>query len=190
MVPLKKLHQVLEQSEYPQLPKCDNVEVGSISREEIVDRAWLAGIIDGEGTIILGNPMTGRMTVQVRVENTDPYMIQRISQIWERHNIKFSLGFQRRPPKRDTLAINSTGYGSVKKALELVLPYLTTKYKQAVCLLRFIDYRQSFDYNTNLKDSGIAEIAVKVREELHALRYQDHNLQRLKRVASKSLNLD
>lgn len=173
------------------IPKRDNSSVGSISREEVADMAWIAGIVDGEGTMHLALAMGShgytRPYIQVSVCNTNPYLIQRISQIWERQNVKFSIGLLKRSGKREYLSITTTGLGSAEKVLDAILPYLTAKRLQAVCLLSYIAWRQAQGYHGYQPE--IIAMSEKVREELHALRYQDFNLQRLSRTASKALSL-
>lgn len=161
--------------------------VESISREEIADYAWLAGIIDGEGHLALAKG-DQRYYAQIRVSNTDPRLIQRISQVWERQNVKFSMQFLRRPGKRDYLDIVTIGLGSARKVLESVLPYLTAKKDQAECLLSYLTWRSEQGYHGVTTE--IRTMGEKIRDELHQLRYQDFNLQRLQRTASKALNLE
>ena len=170
----------------PEVPKCDNLQDWKISSGEIVDNAWLAGIIDGEGSITLAHSCN-RIYARLCIENTDPRMIQRISRILERQNIKFCYGYTNRENKRETLMIMTTGFGSTQKALQMVLPYLTAKTEQAVCLLRFIAWRQSI---TTRPVPKYAEETEKTREELYKLKRVDFNIQRLSRAASKTLILD
>jgi hypothetical protein len=169
------------------IPTCDNSSVGSISREEVADMAWLAGILDGEGTMHLAFARN-RSYVQIAVTNTNPYLIQRVSQIWERQNVRFSIALLKRPPRREYLSIVTTGLGSSQKVLESVLPYLTAKRPQAVCLLSYLTWRAAQGYHGYTPD--FKTMSEKVREEMHRLRYQDFNLQRLSRTASKAFNLN
>ena len=75
---MMKTPNVLETPVYPQLPECENVAVGSISRHE-ADAAWLAGIIDGEGCISTtyanGTKSKYHYRCRVEVRNTNPFMI-------------------------------------------------------------------------------------------------------------------
>jgi hypothetical protein len=168
----------------------------TISREEVADMAWLAGIIDGEGCMHLGEQkregtrITARQYLQIHVTNTNPLIIQRVSQIWERQNVKFHIELHKRQPKRDYLCIVTTGLGSGKKVLVSVLPYLSAKKAQAECLLSYIAWRQVQGYHLGITTEMLHAMGEKVREELHALRYQDFNLQRLSRTASKALILE
>jgi hypothetical protein len=115
-------------------------------------------------------------------------MIQRISQIWSRHGIKFAFQFNRRNGKRDTLVILTTGMGSTAKALELVLPYLSAKRDQADCLLSFIVWREDQGYHTR-SIPGFTEIAEAAQAELAQLKRCNFNLQRLQRTASQPLQV-
>lgn len=160
----------------------------TISREEVADIAWLAGVIDGEGTMHLAEASQHRQYIQVSICNTHPALIQKITRIWERQNVKFTIGLLKRPPRREYLQVTCMGLGSAKKVLESILPYLTAKHDQAVCLLSYIAWREAQGYNHI--GAPLREMGEKVRAELHALRYQDFDLQRLSRSASRALNLD
>ncbi len=79
-----------------ELPKSDNAQVRSISRE--VDLAWLAGIIDGEGNLDFSvqTKPSGENKVpndyfcpKLRITNTDMRMIRKISEIYVRENLVF-----------------------------------------------------------------------------------------------------
>lgn len=174
--------------------KGENMMVETISREELADRAWLAGIIDGEGHMDLKKNKARRgYDLRVTINNTDPRMIQKISQIWERWSVKFYYQYLSRvnENRRDRMTVESIGYGSVQKILTNTLPYLTAKHEQAVCLLSFIAWRQGLGY-THVGPEKFVELhekAEEVREEMKAFRHQEFNLQRLTRAASKALNL-
>lgn len=166
----------------------------SISREEIAEQAWLAGILDGEGTMHLASSISSRNRertryyIQIAVTNTDPRIIQRISEIWAKLNVKFCIGLMKRARSREYLTITSTGLGSAQKVLTFALPYLTSKKAQAQELLSFVEWRHTLGYN-QIDMDAYTTYGEKVRETLHNLRYQDFNLQRLQRTASKPLAL-
>jgi hypothetical protein len=166
----------------------------TISREEVADMSWLAGILDGEGSMHLPAVRRNdrdphvRNYIQISVGNTNPYLIQKITQIWERQNVKFYLALLKRSGKREYLHLTTTGLGSARKVLTSVLPYLTAKKAQAECLLSYITWREAQGYHGITAD--MAAMGEKVRAELHRLRYQDFDLQRLSRAASRALNLD
>lgn len=175
---------------YPEIPKSENVQVRSISREELADIAWLAGIIDGEGHIRLGRNKARRgYHARICINNTDPRMIKRISEIWGRWNVKYYYHLAKQGGnRRERLSIETIGYRGVHRVLTYILPYLTAKQEQAACLLDFIDWRLAHGFHKGrTKDEELAIEAEKVRETLSAMCHQEFNLQRLQRTASRPL---
>lgn len=185
---------VLGTPEYLQLPECDNVVVGSISRDEL-DIAWLAGIIDGEGSMGFSINSGRRPPAQIRltVVNTHPMLIARVSQIFARLDVKFYFVYEsgakeRRKdgkPTRDRLRILLTGTGSVRKVLERVLPYLTAKHDQAELLLRYTQWRMARRRSVGPRtDHEVIEMRDRVMQQLRDLRSNYFSLQRLPRRGS------
>lgn len=146
---------VLEQPVYPKLPQCENASVRPISRE--VQLAWLAGIIDGEGNIdgslgVQKPANSGRRYFEpkVRIMNTDLRMIRRIAEIYIAENLVFFYHFSnvcryknKKPHWKNAMHISICSKGSVKKVLELVVPYLVNKQEVAKAIIKVIDLAQS-----------------------------------------------
>src|SRR5262245_8817047 len=179
------------------LPQCKNASVGvdaayqAISREELGDRAWLAGIIDGEGTMSLTKNKARRgYFAKISIVNCDPRMIQRVSQIWSRRQVKYFYHVGRQPERRWRLVIAATGYGGVSKVLTHVLPYLTAKRDQAECLLSFIAWRQTIGFHQGpVRFETLHERAEQVRTAMKRLVHQEFDPQRLSRTASCPLQI-
>ena len=142
------------------LPQSENAEVRSISRE--ADLAWLAGIIDGEGCIelTLKAAKNGKkyMMPKVRIYNTDIRMIEKVSLIYERHNLVFfySLGnngekhSERTGRKWKTqIGICIASQGTTAKLLGLILPYLGNKRKMAEIVIAMVDFLKQFPKGGN-----------------------------------------
>lgn len=109
--------------------------------------AWLAGIIDGEGTITVGflnTRETRQYAPSVTVVNTNPVMIATIlaiydqlgvgSHVMERDRTK-SLG------KRSIWNVTVQRMGGIEKLLTVLAPFMVAKRAQAELLLRFVRSR-------------------------------------------------
>jgi len=136
---------MLETPGYPKLPECENVSVGSISKDNL-DAAWLAGIIDGEGcihtTYANGNKNRNHYRCRVEVRNTNPFMIQRITQILSDLGISFFVHpLKARAPYKEGLVVIVSNYKAIQLLLRTVLPHLTAKYDEAKLMSEFISWR-------------------------------------------------
>lgn len=108
----------------------------------VAQAAYLAGIIDGEGSISLqfSKPRkkgyTGGFSPCVRVSNTDRKMIDFLERMWPRTAVaKLSLrANEKHKPIWDLMVRSIEGCRIV---LERVLPYLITKREHAKLLLRY-----------------------------------------------------
>lgn len=140
---------MLEQLENMTIPQCKNSSLQSISRE--VDLAWLAGIVDGEGNIMISDKIASNgkryFMPKVRISNTDIRMIKKISEIYTELNIVFFYTINKRKRYndrwKDQLHIEVASQGSVKKLLRAVLDYLVNKRDMARIILQMIDFVQS-----------------------------------------------
>jgi len=155
--------------------KLDTQEV-KMPMDEIIRReveiAWLAGIIDGEGTIDVAlrkhynpkitNPNAKCLEIQLTIVNTDHAIIERAEAILRKSNIKPIVYWLKRSKNnkkcRDLGVIRITGFTKLKKAVILVLPYLVGfKKEQCSETLSLIDFRQSLprtNGNGTLKHDG------------------------------------
>ena len=154
-------------TENPEVPQCENLQVRSISREG--NFAWLAGIVDGEGNIDFSvqtkktpkGVLNDYFVPKLRIMNTDMRMIKRISEIYVEENLVFFYHFsnvQRYKNKKDTwknaMHITISSQGSIKKVLELILPYLCNKKRMAELLIEAIDWVQSQPYRGRMSAAG------------------------------------
>ena len=135
------------------LPKCENAQLRSISRE--ADLAWLAGIIDGEGCLSVDVKMAanGKMYImpKVRVINTDVRMIQKCSRIYAELNIVYyyNINKKRKDHYKDQLAIIVSSQGSSVKVLKAIIPYLANKQEIAGVMVEIIELVQSLPKGGN-----------------------------------------
>jgi len=134
-----------------------------------IELGWLAGVIDGEGTVAFSPyPLRRngkiiqelRIKPQIIVTNTDKTLIEKVADIFGRSHV--GVHFQTRtqhgrsfdgnkPTKYRPLHVaNVSGFMRAKRALELVGQHLVSKKAKAEMVLRYIVQRE-------LKRSGKRE---------------------------------
>ena len=188
---------LLETPVYPELPECENVPVGSISKDNL-DAAWLAGIIDGEGCIhtTYANGSKDRTHYRCRVEvrNTNPFMIQRITKILFPLGISFFVHpLKARAPYKEGLALIVSNYKGIQLLLQMVLPHLTAKYDEAKLMSEFINWRLN-EHPMNGCNGGermevLHDHYIKLHNGLRMLKRRLWSLHRLPRGGSGALDL-
>lgn len=185
------------------------MDMEQISREQI---GWLAGIIDGEGCIVAGwryykaESDSGKykhhvarvnLYMWLTISNSNVYLLKRVSELYKKIP---GVGFCYTTAKNKknsswVINLNTTGKGSTKKVLELVLPHLTAKKSQAETMLELIDYRQSMGYlgkslkdRPKLQDDPCLQLYI---ERLHRLKREQPILpSETRRRANQVLELD
>ena len=188
---------ILETPVYPEIPECKNVPVGSIRRHEL-DAAWLAGIMDGEGCISTtyanGNKSKNHYRCRVEVRNTNPFMIQRITQIMADKGIQFFLHFlKKKESYKEGLVFVVTGYKAIQSLLQMILPHLTAKYDEAKLMAEFISWRLNehpmVGCNGGERMKVLREHYLELHNGLRMLKRRSFGLQRLPRGGSCALDL-
>ncbi len=162
--------------------------VETISREEA---AWLAGIIEGEGSFMIPRHKLSHGKVSYRAAigicNTDAKLIAAVSEIWYKLGCKFY--YQLKKTKNGfALSITSIGRGSTDKVINLVLPHLKSKVEQAELLREFNTKMGQGKYQRNGVEYYKA-IQWEYVDRLSTLRVKTVNPQRLQRTASKPLQI-
>lgn len=185
------------------------MDMEQISREQI---GWLAGIIDGEGCITAGwryykpesdsgkyKHHTQRATLYMwlTVSNSNSHLLQRVSEIYKKiPGVGFCYTVAKNKKNNHWIInINTTGKGSTRKILELVLPHLTVKKLQAETMLELIDYRISMGYlgksiknRPKLQDDPCIQLYL---DRLHRLKKEQPILpSETKRRANQILEID
>lgn len=117
------------------------------------ERAYLAGILDGEGCISASKPP---IHISVQVSNTDLPLLE-----WLAENFGGSITLKKQPGK--TAYVWQRKARSTKPLLEAALPYLRVKRKQAVLALNFVA-----TYNGSPVMAEREQIADELRELNHA----------------------
>ncbi len=110
------------------------------------EKAYLSGIVDGEGTICLNRAKCGkldRFRPCVMISNTNPSVLK-----WIIKKTKFRCHLSKHTDKRKAkyaiqYALFLTKYKDMKSFIEIIYPYLIIKRKQARCLIKFINRRLS-----------------------------------------------
>lgn len=136
-----------EITENPEIPTGNNAQVRSIRRE--VNNAWLAGIIEGEGSFQFVNHCgvnsdDVHLRAQVHVYNSDVRMVRKISEIYLENGIRFHYYLQNNKHYNNTscgVRITASGYRNMKKLLDLIMPYLVCKLDQAMLMREYIESR-------------------------------------------------
>lgn len=105
-----------------------------------LDLAWLAGIIDGEGSIFimkqkrLDRERDTNYILRISVDSTDPYMAVECFKI--AGGVKLQQSSDKRPNCSDRLKWQVNGKNASKLLKEL-LPYLRVKFDQAKLAIEF-----------------------------------------------------
>ena len=163
----------------------------SISREEA---AWLAAIIEGEGSIHIARHKLshGKITFRlaINVINTDCLMIKRVSELWYKLGCKFYYKIHNRqkkyPNSKIAMSIECVGRRSTDKIIDAIIPYLVTKRNQAELAKEFNHKMEEIFYQRMPVDEYV-KIQIDFVDRLISMRLQTVNPQRLKRTASKPL---
>jgi len=114
-----------------------------------IEKAWLAGIIDGEGSIRIDYPRTkGSASPRIIVTNNDWAIIEKVVDICQRIGVNPHVAQRkgRRSSTKDVQILNMTKLLTI---LPAIMPYLTgQKNIQAVLLYRFCEQRKQLDVNS------------------------------------------
>lgn len=117
-----------------------------------VEKAWLAGLIDGEGSIRIDYPngMSHSPSPRIVITNTDFAIIEKAKAICQRMGTNPHISLRKRVnPYRDVKDILVLGISKLTIILNSTMPYLTgRKLNQAKLLYRFCELRMGKDVNS------------------------------------------
>jgi len=105
--------------------------------------AWLAGIIDGEGSIIIGKPVNGRHICRITITNTDlgilDYSKELLNDFGIFHTDRVKPRTESRYKECTTIEVNRKL--EAKRLLTYILPYIhsLSKREKAVEAINLID---------------------------------------------------
>lgn len=138
-----------------------------------VDKAYIAGILDGEGTIGFRGKKDKQITLTVKISNTDESIIKFLKAKIPIGASTCKLRMRKNPKHKPVWEIQWRSFKSVKYILESLKPYLIIKDKQATVALNFIRNRDE-EFN-NYHQKGLRDDKgrfVKIRD----YRYSDEDL--------------
>lgn len=149
--------------------------------------AYLAGIIDGEGSIGLykvkqKDCLKGfRLAPKVTIVNTNKLMVYKIRAILALIGVKIVCTRVKtknpRATKRNVYYIQFGGYSNIKNILELVLPYLTARRQQASILYRYcIKKEKELKRKRDRSRLRISKSDLEVERKLKRLKKRDDSL--------------
>ena len=121
--------------------------------------AWLAGFIDGDGTITLNKQRMSKdriiYTPLVGVTNTDHSLIEEVAEVLTELEIGYYI-CQHKTKNGIAKKLFTKGFKRVKKLLPLIIPELRGKKKQqAVLLLEWINSRAQTGNNNTYTDNEL-----------------------------------
>ena len=133
-----------------------------------VDLAWLAGIIDGEGCFTIyavtrKDAETPSPSACLTITNSNRLLLLRCKEILDELNIKYLYhdpknGYQQ---GRKVMRIRVKNYSSVRKLIELILPFLVGKVDQARIMLEFVSLAGQ---RGKLSLQGRTELMTRIKE--------------------------
>lgn len=102
--------------------------------------AWLAAIVDGEGTICITESKKSYTPV-LRVSNQDPNIIYTMTDILKQLQVPYHVSEGTNKTSSPWLAVTIQGLKRLQRFLPLLIPYLTGKKEEAELTQQFIDSR-------------------------------------------------
>ena len=122
----------------------DNTEQSNMAVRD-VDLAWLAGVIDGEGCFSIygvnrkdaDNPSP---SAYLSITNSNDLLLSRCRQILDESDIKYLYNDPKNGHQqgRRVMRIRVKNYSSLRRLIELILPFLIGKADQAKVMLEFV----------------------------------------------------
>lgn len=114
----------------------------------LTDISWLAGIIDGEGSISMFRDKKGKNTVMVNITNSDLLLLNKCKKIVSiilnkeiKIYTKNCYVYQVVKPKKQVYTIEIRHFKNLSSLLRLLLPYLTSKKQKAEMAIVYLDVR-------------------------------------------------
>jgi len=117
--------------------------LGNQQERAEADLQWLGGVFDGEGNCsLVFSAMAVTVTPQIRLTNTSDAMVAEVVRILDVNALPRHI--QRRDPTTGTKAvwhISINGAKRCRRFLEVVMPYLRSKRKEAALVWDFVQSR-------------------------------------------------
>ncbi|OGG08863.1 hypothetical protein A2154_02210 [Candidatus Gottesmanbacteria bacterium RBG_16_43_7] len=130
---------------------------------QFVKIAWLAGVIDGEGSFTIFNrknkSKNGNFivtpTANITITNSNKALIDECEQILKNIGVKYSLKNPRNSTTRTLERLDIRNYKSIMILINILLPYLVGKKDQAILMKEFVKkalFRIHFSNSTERRE--------------------------------------
>lgn len=108
-----------------------------------IDLAWLAGIIDGEGSVYCAANKKRKACIEtgITVETVSPEINNKIRRIYKRERIHF-YEYKSHTKNYPSIRFMVRNQIDCTKLLKILLPYLTCKKKKARLMIQYCNYRK------------------------------------------------
>lgn len=119
-----------------------------------IEKAWLAGLVEGEGSIILSKfnrktrkpTRAGEFNVRLALYNGDVTLIERVQELYLRLGVNPYISGDKRGKHRVCYQIVLNRFGNVGVVLKVLIPYLVgEKLAKAKIALRFLEAKRQND---------------------------------------------
>lgn len=152
--------------------------VGNLAVEEA---AWLAGIIDGEGSIQLNRATGSHFNRCVQVANSDSAIIGKLERLLKSRNLRFSRWIKKKRGYKDCVILSVTDSRSIIALLRTVLPFLCKKPEALILLEEAEDVIQNRkrarrDPKITARRFRAMQEAVAIRETWEGIRIETADL--------------
>lgn len=130
----------------------------TIGNQQVRDVAYIAGLMDGEGTFCLeknSKLKTIRYTPRVSMGITNQAVAEKFKWFIDNYGMSCYSGIRKyEEPFKPIYTFEIKRFLMVKRFIELVLPYLVGKKRQAEILLMFINSRLDSDGNVSYRGNS------------------------------------
>ena len=143
---------------------------------------WLAGIIDGEGSIGMSHSKVKGTSYRpyIQICNCDLKLINEVMDILDNYKIKYTFYHRKEDRKsnwRDSITITIGTYSEGIKVLELMCPFLISKLEQASILLEFLRHRAGINHKGQVDSKGRFKKSydgkeIEAHQKLHKLNFK------------------
>ena len=144
-----------------------------LKEHSIAEAAYMAGIIDGEGSIYIGNfsknPTTGALYYQTNIEisNTDEPLIDWIHSTFGGRKALYTRKQMAANSRKQVYRWMATGI-LVDHIVKLIYPYIITKKRQCEIMLKMREtYKETGMRKGKPSNERVPEHIMKLREELY-----------------------
>lgn len=112
-----------------------------------LDVAWLAGVLDGEGSISYSqNSARGMAQVNISFHNTSIVLLEKVCAVLASLSVAFSVldkgrGLRSKAHWKPAFTVKVSGSKHALALLHAVAPHLTAKLDEALCVIEYLEWR-------------------------------------------------